>query len=247
MYLVEWRIVDGGLSLAEELKGAKGERARIDCERRFAQDLADGWQIAPMRMGVAVRVFVIVRVSVIMMIVIVIMRMGMIVRGIGFVAVMTVQPVGVVAAMIVLRVGIIAADQHACFSRADAAAIYRVEYEGCAEIEGRGGLLEERGRDAGVDQGAEQHVSTEPGKAFEIANTHDGLSVIRISEGRFAPTEYAHPTLRVGWGTRHPVITLPAFVAFAGTIAPITTQDDKIGLLAWSTVSGSTSFMEPER
>jgi hypothetical protein len=32
-----------------------------------------------------------------------------------------------------------------------------------------------------------------------------------------------------------------------GTIAPITAQDDKIGLLAWSTVSGSTSFMEPER
>jgi hypothetical protein len=36
-------------------------------------------------------------------------------------------------------------------------------------------LLEERGRDASVDQGAEQHVSTEPGEAFEIANTHDDL------------------------------------------------------------------------
>jgi hypothetical protein len=165
------------------------------------------------RMFVTVRMRVIMRV---MMIVVVIMRMGMIVRGIGFVAVMTVRRVGVVAVMIVLRVGIIAADQHARFSRTDAAAIYGIEDEGRAEIEGCGGLLEKRGRDAGVDQGTEQHVSTEPGEAFEIANTHDGLSVIRISEGRSAPTEYAHPTLRVGWGTRHPVITLPAFVAFAG-------------------------------
>ena len=134
--------------------------------------------------------FVTVRMRV-MMIVVVIMRMDMIVRR-----------VGVVAVMIVLRVGIIAADQHARFSRADAAAIYGVEDEGRAEIEGRGGLLEERGRDASVDQGTEQHVTAEPGKAFEIANAHDGLSVIRISEGRFAPTEYAHPTRNVGWGTR---------------------------------------------
>jgi hypothetical protein len=125
------------------------------------------------------------------MIVVVIMRMGMIVRGIGFVAV-----------MIVRRVGFVAVDKYARLACADAAAIYGIEDEGCAEIEGRGGLLEERGRDAGFDQGAEQHVSTEPGEAFEIANTHDGLSVIRISEGRFAPTEYAHPALCVGWGTR---------------------------------------------
>src|ERR1700733_9940662 len=201
MYLIEWRIVDGGLSLAEELEGSKGERAGIGCERRFIENLADGREVAAVLVCMAGPVLVIVRMFV-MLIVVVIMGMGMIVRGIGFVAVMTVRRVAVVAVMIVLRVGIIAADQHARFSRADAATIYGIEDEGRAEIEGRGGLLEERGRDAGVDQGAEQHVSTEPGEAFEIANTHDGLSVIRISEGRFAPTEYAHPTLRVGWGTR---------------------------------------------
>jgi hypothetical protein len=33
-------------------------------------------------------------------------------------------------------------------------------------------LLEEFGRDAGVEQGAEEHVTAEAGKAFEIANTH---------------------------------------------------------------------------
>jgi hypothetical protein len=109
-------------------------------------------------------VIVIVRVSVIMMMVGVFMRMGMIVRGIGFVAV-----------MIVRRVGILAVDEHACLARADAAAIHGLEDEGCAEIEGHGGLLEERRRDTSVDEGAKQHVSTEPGKAFEIANTHDDL------------------------------------------------------------------------
>ena len=182
MYLIEWRIVDGGLSLAEELEGSKGERAGIGCERRFIEDLADGREVAAVLVCMAgpvlviVRMFVAVRVFV-MMIVVVIMGMGMIVRGIGFVAVMTVRRVAVVAAMIVLRVGIIAADQHARFSRADAAAICGIEDEVCAEIEGRGGLLEERGRDASVDQGTEEHVTAEPGKAFEIANTHDGLSV----------------------------------------------------------------------
>ena len=74
--------------------------------------------------------------------------------------------------MIVLRVGILAADQHARLARADAAAIYGIKDEGCAEVERRGGLLQERGRDASVDEGAEQHVSTEPGEAFEIANAH---------------------------------------------------------------------------
>ena len=88
--------------------------------------------------------FVTVRMRV-MMIVVVIMRMGIIVRGIGFVTVMIVRPVGVVAIMIARRVGVVTIHQHARFSRTDAAAIYGIEDEGCAEIEGRGGLLEERG------------------------------------------------------------------------------------------------------
>jgi hypothetical protein len=33
-------------------------------------------------------------------------------------------------------------------------------------------LLEDLGGASGVDQGAEEHVTAEAGKAFEIANTH---------------------------------------------------------------------------
>jgi hypothetical protein len=74
--------------------------------------------------------------------------------------------------MIVRHVGLVAIHQHAHFSRADAASVNGIKDESRAEAEGRGGLLEERGRDASVDEGAEQHVSTEPGEAFEIANAH---------------------------------------------------------------------------
>ena len=59
MHLIEWHIVDGGFGLAEELEGAKGERASVGGERRMVEDLADRGQIAPVHMGVAWRVFVI--------------------------------------------------------------------------------------------------------------------------------------------------------------------------------------------
>jgi hypothetical protein len=70
------------------------------------------------------------------------------------------------------RIGFVAADQHMSFAGADAAAVYGIEAEGCAEVERGRGLLEEFGSDASVDQGAEEHVSADAGKAFEIANAH---------------------------------------------------------------------------
>jgi hypothetical protein len=73
------------------------------------------------------------------------------------------------------RIGFMAVDRHSRFLRADAAAIYRFKGERRAEIEGRGGFGEERGRDAGIDQGAEEHIAADAGEAFEIADTHDEL------------------------------------------------------------------------
>ncbi len=77
--------------------------------------------------------------------------------------------------MIVRRVGFPAVNHYAGFARADAAAVYGFKGERCAEIERRGGLLQQRGRDAGADEGAEQHVSTDAGEAFEIADAHGGF------------------------------------------------------------------------
>jgi hypothetical protein len=77
--------------------------------------------------------------------------------------------------MVVRRVGITIADQDAGFARGDTAAIHGFEAEGCAEIERGGGLLEERGGNTGIDESAEEHVSTQAGEAFEIADAHDDL------------------------------------------------------------------------
>jgi hypothetical protein len=74
--------------------------------------------------------------------------------------------------MFVGRVGLLAVDHYTDLAGADAAPVYGIEAKGCAEVERSGGLLEEFGSDASVDQGAEEHVSADAGKAFEIANTH---------------------------------------------------------------------------
>ncbi len=74
--------------------------------------------------------------------------------------------------MIVGRVGVLAADQHASFARGDAAAVDGIKDERCAKVECCGGLLKKRRRDTGVDESAEEHVTAEAGKAFEIADTH---------------------------------------------------------------------------
>jgi hypothetical protein len=90
--------------------------------------------------------FVIVQVRMIMMIV----RIGMTVGGIGFLSI----------------------DEYTSFARGDAAAVDGIKDERCAEVECRGGLIKKRWRDTGVNESAEQHVTAEAGKAFEIADTH---------------------------------------------------------------------------
>jgi hypothetical protein len=150
VHLIERDIVDGGFRLAQEFEGTERKCARIGWQRRVVQDFADHRQGTAVLVRRTRRVFVVMRVFVIMMMVIVIMTIRMIVR----------------------RVRVVAIHEHARFSRADATSIYGIKDKGCAEVERRGGLLEERGRDASVDEGAEQHVSTEPGEAFEIANAH---------------------------------------------------------------------------
>ena len=90
-------------------------------------------------MRMACRAFVIVRMIVrVMMLMIVWMRMG----------------------MFLWCVSVMAFDQHARLARADAAAIYGFNDEGCAEVEGCSGLLEERR--AGVLMEAFSRVSRLP-------------------------------------------------------------------------------------
>jgi hypothetical protein len=123
-------------------------------------------------MRMAGRGFVIVRVFVMMVLVIMeglfimIMRVGMIVRRVGFMAV----------------------DEHAGLARADAAAIDGFKDQGCAQVERRRRLLEQRGRDTGADEGAEQHVPAQAGEAFEIADTH---GCFHLMQRRYLPVKTA--------------------------------------------------------
>ncbi len=172
MYLIQWHIVDGGFGFAEELEGAECEVASLRRQWRRLQNGANGGQVAAVAMDRIQRGFMVVRMRMIVMMMVVIMRVGMIARRVGFVAV----------------------DPHMSFARADAAAVYRIEGEGCAEIERGSGLLKKFRRDAGVDQGAEEHVTAEAGEAFEIANAHD--DPCRISEGRCS--DDAHLRTRPG-------------------------------------------------
>ena len=77
-----------------------------------------------------------------------------------------------VMVMIAWGVGVVTIHQHTSLTRGDAAAIHGLKDQGRSQVECRGGLLEERRRDADVDESAEQHVAAEAGKAFEIADTH---------------------------------------------------------------------------
>ena len=114
MDLVEGDIVDGGFGLAEEFEGTEREGACLGRERRSVEDLANGRQVTAVlvRMLLLVPVRLLVRVRMIV-------RVGMVVRG-------------VMAVVIVGCLGIVAIDEHACLAGCDAAAIYRIEDEGCA-------------------------------------------------------------------------------------------------------------------
>src|SRR5882757_1051993 len=61
------------------------------------------------------------------------------------------------------------------FCAGDSAAIDLFYLEAGVEIEGEGGLVEDRGIEAGVDEGSEEHVTTDAGEAVEVGDAHGGI------------------------------------------------------------------------
>lgn len=61
------------------------------------------------------------------------------------------------------------------FGGGDAAAVDFFDLEGCAEVEGGGGLVEDLGVDSGVDESSEKHVATDAGEAVEVGDAHDRI------------------------------------------------------------------------
>jgi hypothetical protein len=58
------------------------------------------------------------------------------------------------------------------FDGPDAAAVHVMDVKLGSDVEGLRGLLQKFGGNSGVDQGSEEHVSADAGKAFEISDTH---------------------------------------------------------------------------
>ena len=66
----------------------------------------------------------------------------------------------------------------------DSAAVNFFYLEGGIEIQGGGGLVKDCGIEAGVDEGSEEHVTTDAGEAVEIGDAHGGIvSWVARSEG----------------------------------------------------------------
>ncbi len=61
------------------------------------------------------------------------------------------------------------------FCGGDSAAVDFFYLEGGVEIEGGGGLVEDGGIEAGVDEGSEKHVTTDAGEAVEVGDAHGGI------------------------------------------------------------------------
>ncbi len=71
--------------------------------------------------------------------------------------------------------GWIRAIENEDFCGRDSAAIDLLDLERRSEIEGGCGLMEDPGVQAGIEEGAEKHVSANAGKAVEVGDAHGPL------------------------------------------------------------------------
>ena len=60
------------------------------------------------------------------------------------------------------------------FGAGDAAAVDFFDFEGRAQVEGGGGVVEDLRVEAGVEEGSEEHVTTDAGEAVEVCDAHGG-------------------------------------------------------------------------
>lgn len=76
--------------------------------------------------------------------------------------------------------GELVADHDVHFGAGDAAAVDGVDAKGGSQAEGGGGVAEDGGVDAGVEECAEEHVTADAGKAIEVRDSHRVI----VADGR---------------------------------------------------------------
>jgi hypothetical protein len=192
--LLDVYVVDFGFGGAEEFEGADGGLFDGGGEVCGLDKGADDVQ------GAAVCVFVGLRVAMAMRFVVsmrVFVRVAGLVEVLGFGLVLVgglfllfyhlLVRVGVrlcVRVAVGLRVGLavgvrkggcfgqLVAFEDVDFGAGDSAAVYFLDLERGAEVEGGGGFVEDGGVDAGVEEGSEEHVAADAGEAIEVGDAH---------------------------------------------------------------------------
>jgi hypothetical protein len=61
------------------------------------------------------------------------------------------------------------------FGGSDAAAIYLFDAEGRIDVQGGYGFMKDVGREASVEESAEEHITADTGEAVEIGNAHGAI------------------------------------------------------------------------
>ncbi len=97
------------------------------------------------------------------------MRMSM---RVFMLRIMKLMRVFVAVADLAVGICIFAVDDNVDLGPAQATASDLAHRKVRAEIQGRSGFFEEGEGHAGIDQGAEQHISTDTGKTVQIGNSH---------------------------------------------------------------------------
>ena len=152
-------IVNAGLCLSQEFKGANRQLARWGRKIGFANDFPDGGQRSSVSMIVFLRLPDSMRVTMLMsvsMFVIVLMRMRM-----------------AMFSRIRDCFGANSIDQHFNPGGGDAAAIHTSGAQFGADIQSRNRALQKLKRNAGMDERAQQHVAADSGKALKVGYAHE--------------------------------------------------------------------------
>ena len=156
-------IVDRGFGFTEQFEGPNRGFASCLGKVRFADDLADGGE------RTAVAVFSVARSwrrSMPRLYMWMAVGMGLVMMGMGvIVAVFRIF-------VMTMRLRFFSSQQHVHFGCGDAAAVNAGDAQLSAEVERRYRALQEFVTDSSVQQGSQEHVPADSGKAFEICNTH---------------------------------------------------------------------------
>ncbi len=171
-------VVDFGFAGAEEFEGLDGGGFDFGGEAGGLDEFADDGE------GAAVGVIVIMTVALVRFFVgvgvagfVEVLGFGCVV-GVGFggalVLEVSVVCVGVGEVVDVRVFGQLAVFEDVDFGAGDAAAVDFFDFEGGAEVEGGGGVVEDLRVEAGVEEGSEEHVATDAGEAVEVGDAHGG-------------------------------------------------------------------------